>query len=427
MNILVVGEASWNDKNSFGNTVSNFFCGEEWKSDRFSCFYARKQLPDNKAQVDYYNLSAVDIVKGAFRFQIKGKRFSSDELNRNSDVKSQNNEQKWIEKIHSGKNEIIYYCYEGIWRSKIWLNRHFKQFVSEHEPDVLFSFCTGPFLLLPVISYLKKNTNCKVVLFLADDVYGQYDRYSAIRRAYSRKDLEKCIRLSDKLYGISAEMCRLYHDKFKKDVQFLTKGCSLSIPPKDTLNHPIKIVYAGNLLWGRDEVLSKLADVLEKINQNGVKAVLEIYTNSAVTPELTGKLNKGNSSRITGARPYSEIMRIMHDADVSLHVESFEETYMETVRYSFSTKITDCLQSGSQLIAIGPSGIASIEYCKKIPGAVVIDDLNQLDAVITDLINDPAGIDKNRGLNRQFAGEYHDEKVVQSKLRSDFVHLIEER
>ncbi len=45
-----------------------------------------------------------------------------------------------------------------------------------------------------------------------------------------------------------------------------------------------------------------------------------------------------------GPRSYDEIKHIMHEADVVLHVESFDEKSIETVKYSFSTKIIDCLQ-----------------------------------------------------------------------------------
>ena len=53
MNILIFDEASWDDRNSFGNTVSNFFCGKAWNDDNFCNFYARKKKPDNKANVSY--------------------------------------------------------------------------------------------------------------------------------------------------------------------------------------------------------------------------------------------------------------------------------------------------------------------------------------------------------------------------------------
>ena len=88
MNILVFSEAAWNDENSFGNTVSNFFYGNVWKQDSFSNFYARKKMPNNKVSVSYCNLSAVDILKGVFKFHIEGKQFTSEEIQKMRTVKN---------------------------------------------------------------------------------------------------------------------------------------------------------------------------------------------------------------------------------------------------------------------------------------------------------------------------------------------------
>ena len=75
MNILFFSQAAWDDKNSFGNTVSNIFGGDVWNKDNFVSFYTRKQTPDNKFGILYYNLSAVDIIKGLLKGQIKGVAF----------------------------------------------------------------------------------------------------------------------------------------------------------------------------------------------------------------------------------------------------------------------------------------------------------------------------------------------------------------
>lgn len=80
MNILFFSQAAWDDKNSFGNTVSNIFGGDVWNKDNFVSFYTRKQTPDNKFGILYYNLSAVDIIKGLLKGQIKGVEFSTRDI-----------------------------------------------------------------------------------------------------------------------------------------------------------------------------------------------------------------------------------------------------------------------------------------------------------------------------------------------------------
>ena len=52
------------------------------------------------------------------------------------------------------------------------------------------------------------------------------------------------------------------------------------------------------------DTLSQIADSLDKLNQDGLKAVLEIYTDATVTEELRKKLDKNTSSHIMGSRSY---------------------------------------------------------------------------------------------------------------------------
>lgn len=425
MNIFVFSEAAWDDKNSFGNTVSNFLCGEAWKTDNFCNFYARKQMPDNKITASYYNLSAVDIVKGVLKAHIEGRAFKTENIDSKQEMLdfAHDKEQKNIDRLHQNKNEFIYYGHEQIWRSRLWLNRFFKKFIAENAPDILFAFATSPYILWPLIQYLKKHTTCKVVLLIADDVYGSYDKCAFYRRGYLKRELKKCILAADKLYGISDEMSELYAGRFGKPVTTLYKGCDLSMEPKQYLNQPLRFVYAGNLLWGRDDTLAQVAEALEKLNRDGQTAVLEIYTGTTITEQIRQKLEKDGSSRIMGSQPYEEIKRILHEADVVLHVESFEEKQKDTVRYSFSTKIIDCLQSGAQVLGIGPEGIASIEYLKKVDGAVVIDQQSQIMDVVEELIQQGKMLE-NAKQTRNYAMQKHELNSVQEKLRSEFEKLL---
>lgn len=421
MNILIFSEAAWDDKNSFGNTVSNFFCGEVWKNDKFSNFYARKQMPDNKITASYYNLSAIDIVKGILKVRIEGRAFRTENIDSEQETLdfAHDKEQKNIDRLHQNKNEFIYYGHEQIWRSRLWLNQFFKKFIEENSPDILFAFATSPFILWPLIQYLKKYTACKVVLLVADDVYGSYDHCAFYRRRYLKRELKNCILAADKLYGISDEMSERYAKLFGKPVTTLYKGCDLSLEPKGYINSPVRFVYAGNLLWGRDDVLCEVAKTLELINRDAVKATLEIYTGTTVTPELKKKLNIGISSQIMGTKSYYEIKQIMHDADIVLHVESFDTNTIGTVKYSFSTKIIDCLQSGAQILGIGPKGIASIDYLKKIDGVIVIEEKDKLSSGVINLVNSVEMISQRVKKTRKYAIEHHDIHNVQQKLREE--------
>ena len=124
------------------------------------------------------------------------------------------------------------------------------------------------------------------------------------------------------------------------------------------------------------------------------------------------------------ACPYNEIKRLMREADIVLHVESFDETQIKLVRLSFSTKITDCMQSGSMMMAIGPMSVASISYANNVPGCVVVNDLKNIDATIRSLINSKSTILKNAEKTNNFAKENIILDKIQKRLRNDFNSLL---
>ena len=114
----------------------------------------------------------------------------------------------------------------------------------------------------------------------------------------------------------------------------------------------------------------------------------------------------------------------MSEADVVLHVESFDANQMKRVQYSFSTKITDCLQSGNVLLAIGPAGISSIEYPRRVPGAMVIDDLHDLYDRLHILLSDEKDLVNRAKQIREYALDKHSVESVINKLRADFEHIL---
>lgn len=426
MNILFVSQSALDKKKSFGNTICNWFEGNEWKGVGFSHFYARKQKPDNNMSVNYYNLPATEIVRGIFKLNIKGLTFNSGNCKVLDERKEAfENEKNQIDKLHDGKNHnIIYFFHELVWMSKLWINKSLKNFINKNSPDIIFTFATSPYIIWPLIKYLRKHTNCKVVLFIADNVYESYDDFVWYRKLYLKKYFAKCIKHADKLYAVSNEMAQLYKKLFKKDVSILYKGCDLSVAPKNSNNSPLRMVYAGNLLWGRDETLAKIVKALKIINSDSLKIVLEIYTGTAISDTLKSKLNVKGISRVLSAKPYEEIKKIINSADISLHVESFDREQIKLVKQSFSTKIIDCLQSGTQVIGIGPKKIASVEYLRKIDGVLVIDELNDITQKLSELIKDTDKIMINKKKIFEYAKKKHDINIVQKELKKELYNLL---
>ncbi len=426
MKILVIGESAWDNRNATGNTYSNWFDGDEWAEDQFSQVYFRMQKPRNPVCKDYYRMTDIEILKKLLHPQDIGEHFSYDaSAEENIVSREASKEQKITAALHRRPHHFIYFGKEMLRRTGIWMNKRFEQYITEYDPDIIFSGAGATTMPKVLFDFLRTHTRAKIVLFSADDLYGLYSRYPAYRRKALMNDFKWVMQHADSIYGASALLCSEYGKKFGVTITPLYKGCDFEAHIKKN-NSVLRFVYAGNLLYGRAETLAVLSKVISEVNEQSQKVFLEIYTGTAVTSELEKKLNIEGASQIMGIRSYSEIKTIMRESDVVLHVESFEQSQIDYVHYSFSTKIIDCLQSGSVALGIGPANIASIEYMRQIPGTRVVDNIGQLKECVLRIVDERAGLFVDSEKIREYAICHHDIHNVRKGLRADLLELCSE-
>lgn len=368
-------------RNSSGNTYANWLSG--WPNTSIACLYCRNSYPNNSFCQEYYSISPFKILRNILTPWKIGNHFLSKEIP-NSQVVEKEYEKNFI-KISKSKKGFYYLVNDLLFGSGLWINSRYKSFIESYHPDIVFYFAKADAFILENLKYIRKHTRAKCVAFYADDVYGRFQKSNgAIYRIFERR-FPKIVALTDYHFGASKLLCEVYSEKFKISISPLYKGCVFS-EVNEAVNKPLRVVYAGNLYYGREKTLEMVAEALKTINLNGDNIRMEIYTSSEITSQIQKSLNIEGTSCIKGAKPYEDIKKIMRKADIVLHVESFEPDYMEDVRLSYSTKISDCLQSGSVFCIVGPRGIASVEETISIPGSVVISDYADITKVFDSLV-----------------------------------------
>jgi len=418
MKILTISNAAWDDCNSVGNTQSNWFSG--WDDLELYSMYTRQRPPNNMCCSHYYSVTIKDILKHLFCWKAIGEEF---EISSESQLESSNIESRAVSGIKGWKKNVLQFLIEIIYSSQIWLNRKMKVYLQGVDPDIVFCFAIAEPFRYNVLKYIKAHSGAKIVMWIADDVYGQaQNKGEVMRRIYLRR-YHRLFSMADKLYGVSEMLCNEYSQIFNRSIIPLYKGCEFS-PCREVLNTPLQMVYAGNLLYGRDSTLAKIAEQLKILNQTASKIQLFIYSTTAVPKDTLVKLNIKGSSQLCGAKPYKEILEIMNKADIALHVESFDENQIKKVRLSFSTKIIDCMQSGAVMMVIGPRDIASVEYPRSIPGVIVIDELENISHELQKIVEEPSIVLSKAIQLRRYALENHAKKSVQTLLQEDFYLLI---
>lgn len=420
MNILVVSKTEWDDRNAFGNTISNFF--SNWHDCKFLHVFTRTPSPDNDVCNEYYRVSFFNVIRNILTPWRIGQKFSLDACKNNSGSKS---ERKFISFGKKGNKLWMHKIYDLIYSSCIWRNYRYKKTIQQFNPDIVFFVLTSDAFIYQNIIYLKKHTNAKLVGMIQDDIYGVYCSTSGYYGEILRDRLRKCLTLCDKVYGSSLMLCNEYEKQFSIPIKPLYKGCEL-LEPRTSVNNPIIITYAGNLGYERYKTLAVLAQAIKTINYDNVKIRLDIYTGSEITEEISALLNFPGSSEICGRAPYDVIKRIQHESDIVLHVESFSAEQIDVVKYSFSTKIIDCLQSGSAMMVIGPAGISPVEYPRQIPGTIVVNNVDALVDVLNEIISNKTDLINRAKQIHEYAMKNHNIEIVRENIKNDFAALLNE-
>lgn len=420
MRVLVITRNAWDDTNAIGNTISNFLGGIE--GIEFASIYFRSAQPGNTVCSRYYRTSETEVLK---------KWFSPDKIGRSFVLEKRENverktslerkEKKLIRVIQKYGVKSAYRLSDCIWYSKKWINQNLEEFIRSFSPDLVFAFVKAAPQYYLTIRYLRERFNSPLMTWIADDEYTAYLKRNARREI---GNLQYILEQSSVVFGCSEEICTYYNSVFGCQATPLYKGCDLSAPLNETVNAPIRIVYAGNLLYGRLEILRILADAVEEYTANEHCAALDIYSVTELSPEDQAFFEQKERTCFRGARDYDTIKEKLAEADIVLHVESFHEEEILKTKYSFSTKIIDCLQSGSVLLGIGPRDLASIRYIHRIPGACVIEDRNQVRSSLYSLLDDASGFFKRAKQIRDFAEEFHDAKLNSQELEKQMTMII---
>ena len=420
--LLVITVNAWSDKNSAGNTISNHLGG--WDKSKLSNLYLRNEEIDNDCCNTYFKIDEKEILTSFFSKKGLGSEVLYTKL-----IKSQPTPK--ITKVSNIKNflirirpTIILLLREIYWKVGFRKKRKLDDFLEKTAPNVIHVHCSSLIYAHRVLHYCHKFTAAKVVVFFGDENYS-YKSYWPLSLFYQfilRYWIRKTIAIASINYAATPEL-RDYNSRiFGKEFKVLYKGISFTPVSTKTILKPLKIVYAGNLLYGRWQTLSLISKAISEVSKDQNEFELSIYTGTPLSKEMHGNLNTKNSS-VFEAVSFIEVEKIMRDADIVLHVESFNKKHIKITKYSFSTKITDCIQSGNCIMGVGPSELASINFLKESKGAIIansyiclVSQLNNISLNI-EIINDYR-------LNMfEFSRELFDLDLIRNRFFDDILKL----
>lgn len=415
MRILIVSNTVWNDNNSFGNSFSNIF-GENgnYEIANISC---QEGEPDTMVCSRFFQISERSIINS-----ILGKGSSGKEVFKrcgDDDKKVSSSDSSLKNKAKILRWQIFFWARDMVWATSRWKSNALDKYILDFNPDIIFQPVYYSSYINKIGLHAHKLTGKPMVGYISDDCYTlkqySYSPLFWIDRLIKRRYVKRAIDSCEVLFTITEKQKNEYNSIFGEKCKVLFKGGDFSNfdHKKEQLNDTLQFVYTGNLGSGRWKSLALIGDAIAK---TGKQAELIIYSQTPLSDKQKKRLLASGVVKFMGGVHSSAVKQIQRDADVLIHVESFEKKERYSARLSFSTKIVDYMEAGRCILAVGWEESGAVEYLKEYDGAIVISDKNHIDMKVSEIINNSSEIIKYGIKGFELGYKFHQSSLISEGL-----------
>ena len=410
MNVLIVSNNCMSNSGAAGRTLQLLFSDDH--DYNLHQFYVSSEIPEEGMICnDFFRITNMDIIK-AFPFSNKcGNVIMPGRKSKQDDFRTK--------KI--GKTVFTSLIRDALWNTGLWKSSAFLQWVNKIKPQVIFLLNTDAEFLLRISLYISEKFNCPIILYNTESYYFNdicfmyMSKFSKILYPFwikrYRKTFDKVMSHVNECIYNTHTLERLYKNRFKHQSSVIYPTTEITPKKKYVVPEHPRLVYMGNLGLNRYKSLLEFGETIQKIDP---KASLDVYGN-ANQKNIIDNLLLSDSLSYKGQISYDEVINKLHEYDYVIHVESFEDDFLHLVKYGFSTKIPDCLASGTCLIIYADPSIAFVKYLKEINAAFIIDNRDSLFNSLLDIFTNE---EKRKSIidNATYYSEQNHRRKVNAKL-----------
>lgn len=410
--ILISSIPSWNQATG-SNTLSCLF--DAFERDQLANIYVCGDVPDSTVCSRYFHIDEMAVVKSVLLRNIK----TGEEVHV---TKSVNLPKANGRKKQMKRTRFKLWMREIAWKLGCWKSKDLNKFLDDIKPEILvFPIESYPYfnrLNKYIINYCKPE---KVVGYLWDDnfTYKQhpYSVIAKIERFFLRRQVKTLIDSCTDVLAISPKMKEECDAEFGTNSIILTKPIFNQGPFKNfSINKPIRILYTGKLIIGREYTIVEIVNAIKRINADEQKVILDVYTNTVLPTDLKSQIDVQGCCVLHDPVPQSEVATLQKNADILLFAESLSDQDL-TARLSFSTKLTDYFAAGKCVWAVGNSDLGPIAYVKDENAGFVSTDSNEVDFVLKHLVEYPKSIIEMAKNGYDCGRRNHDGNQIVKKLK----------
>ncbi len=385
--VLIVSQPVLSKNTSAGKTMDTYFSG--WPRDAIAQVYIQSEVPTNPLCVNYFRFTDPDALKAVFQRRRQGKVMGEADVHPERPDPVEMGNLTGVYNYGRRRTPLIYLARDGMWRLSGWKHSGMLEWAEAFRPEVIF-FASGDFAFsYRMTQFLSERLGIPYVICCFDDFYLFNPNRGRFLGDFRQRQFMKVVRETvDSAGGIltfNTAMAEAYGKLFCRECGVVYTAATMPEGPEPAEKEGI--VYLGDLGYGRNIQLAGIADALQECTGKGIPKVVDVYSGET-DPEILRTVKQHPGIRFHGSVPGPQVPGIIRQARAVIHTESFDPVIREVVRYSLSTKIPDCLASGTGLLAYGPAEIASMDYLIRNDAAFTATSPEELRRVLPRLFTD---------------------------------------
>jgi glycosyltransferase involved in cell wall biosynthesis len=428
--ILIIGQ-SFNKKSGGGVTISNLFKG--WPKDRLVVASNTNLYSDLDTSVcdTYYQLGYNGKLH-PFPLNIILPKIACGIL---PIANAQQENTATTPPVKSGKYKIIYGIitallhFFGLYNAfyKLKITPAFEQWLKEYEPDIIYTQLAS-LELIRFTDAVHELTQKPIAIHIMDDWPLTINK-PGIFYNYWQHIIDKEFRLlMDKsaiLMSISDAMGDEYKLRYGKDFIPFHNPIDINywkpaVPKDYSIKDTFTILYAGRIGFGIESSIAQIADAVNEVAQTHRDIVFEIQTGDADAIQKMVQFN----DYVKWLQPiaYSALPEKFSGVDLLLLPQDFDAKSVQFLKYSFPTKVSEYMISGTPILVYGDERTGLTKYAVKEQWAYVVtkNDKTALCKAIVDLYSNKQLRKELAERAQQIAVEREDALTVREHFRKAF-------
>ncbi len=260
--------------------------------------------------------------------------------------------------------------------SPIVVPNDLRDWVLSFRPEVVYSLL-GSVRIMRLARVVGKLSGVPVIPHFMDDwpatLYSSGE-IGGIARVVMRRELSTLLRDAPTALTVSDAMAEEYTTRFGRSFRTFANPVDVHLAPSAPRagGDELRLMYVGGLHLERWKVLRNLGRQLDVINMGAPSWFLVIHAPATDLSRYASAFEGLASVQVGGSLAPDRVGAKLRDADVLLHVESFDPEIRRHTRLSLSTKIPQYFAANRPVLAIGPGDVASISLVASSGAGLVV-------------------------------------------------------